>query len=382
MSLPCLGWFDDCDNVIQMLEKIRNARINSKTIKINGQKNIEEYTLVANSVKIAGTDYKKIRLIYKPEKEDYNLDPTKYDSYFQQFLVANGSSDEQKGFVYYKGTTPLFKIVVDDDTSKIGRLKEYLYGKGGTYESISKIFNNKTVLTPTEIKDVREQIESLKNEEQKKELYLKLQEKVKYVNQRTNTSEEYNTVKGESEKIGDVMCQLTCLSRCLEYLGISNPSNTLSFPDYLEKVHKDKFNSYERESHELWIKIANEFDVEGKYIPGVDIKTNLNKSELTKILLPKLNNGYAVILSIKRSDGTSGHIVRLQSVTDKGLIVDDSYGKEDPLKRWNYPTDKLSYWIEYNSTSDSGSSVGDNNLWEWDKIEKINIATAIYFKNK
>ena len=134
MSLPCLGWFDDCNNVLQMLEKIRNARINSKTIKIKGQENAEEYTLVANSVKIAGTDYKKIRLIYKPGKEDYSLDPTKYDSYNQQVLLANGSVDEQRGFVYYKGKEDLFKIIIDNEgnsfQSKKESLQKYLFSDG------------------------------------------------------------------------------------------------------------------------------------------------------------------------------------------------------------------------------------------------------------
>ncbi|MEJ5317954.1 MAG: hypothetical protein WHS63_13165 [Tenuifilum sp.] len=30
LSLPCLGWFDDCDDVLKILEKLREARINNK----------------------------------------------------------------------------------------------------------------------------------------------------------------------------------------------------------------------------------------------------------------------------------------------------------------------------------------------------------------
>jgi len=36
-SLPCVGWFDDCDDVLKILEDIRNARINNINIKINGK---------------------------------------------------------------------------------------------------------------------------------------------------------------------------------------------------------------------------------------------------------------------------------------------------------------------------------------------------------
>jgi len=129
MSLPCLGWFDDCENVLQMLEKIRNARLKGTKIKLKGQKNPDESTLVANFVKIGDTDYKKIRLIYKPDKKDYSMDPAKYDVYNQQFLQADGSIEEQSGFVYLKDGNGIYKIIVDDEASKIEKLKEYLYGK-------------------------------------------------------------------------------------------------------------------------------------------------------------------------------------------------------------------------------------------------------------
>lgn len=391
MSLPCLGWFDDCNNVLQMLDKIRNARINGKNITLKGQKNTEEYTLVANSVKIGETDYKKIRLIYKPEKEDYSFDPTKYDSYNQQFLVANGSVDEQSGFVYYKGTTPLFKIVVDDDTSKIGKLKEYLYGKGGSYESLSKLFNDKSVLTPSEIKDVREQIESLKNEEQKKELYLNLQEKVPYHNQRNNNAivseEDEGKVAIEwdkngkpvsyrdytSQEVSDRMCNLTSESMCLEYLGISCPNPNLQFENYLEQVRVN--NDYGLRTapltrQQVAKKVGACYEYKGLMGTFYD-----NKEKIKEILLPKLKLGYSIMLSVWPE--CKGHLVRLQNITEDGILVDDPYGK---VTNFILRQNCQSGGYDSNSKTEE-NSIGKANLWKWSDIESITVKYAeIYFK--
>ncbi len=135
MSLPCIGWFDDCENVLKILETFRNARINGNKVKIKGQSKTVERTLTANSVKIGDIDYAKIRLIYKPKTEDNSFDPTDYNSYDQQFFVEDGSVDWQHGFVYNKDNKELFKIIIDDEASKIGSLKEYLFGENsGTDE--------------------------------------------------------------------------------------------------------------------------------------------------------------------------------------------------------------------------------------------------------
>jgi hypothetical protein len=127
-SLPCLGWFDDYDDVLKILEKIRIARLDNKYIKKKGQSKTDERVLIANNVKVGNTDYNRIRLIYKPKSEDYSFNPTQYTDYDQQFFVADGSVDWQRGFIYSKDGAELFKILVDDEFSKIEKLKEYLFG--------------------------------------------------------------------------------------------------------------------------------------------------------------------------------------------------------------------------------------------------------------
>jgi len=128
ISLPCIGWFDDCDDVLQVLETIKNAKLNGNKVKLKKDTNTEEHILIANSVNVGGTDYNRIRLIYKPQLTDYLFIPTDYKDYEKHFMME-GTTDVQEGFAYYSGNDAIFKILVDDDDEKILNLKDYLFGQ-------------------------------------------------------------------------------------------------------------------------------------------------------------------------------------------------------------------------------------------------------------
>lgn len=377
MSLPCVGWFDECDDVLKILETFRNARIKGNQVKIKGQTKTDERTLTANSVKIGETDYNRIRLIYKPKTEDYSFNPTGYTDYDQQFFVADGSVDWQRGFIYSKDGTELFKILVDDDISKIGKLKEYLFGK--EYDEIKAIFINNTDLTPDEIKDVREQIALLKDEDQKKELYLELQEKVPYHSQRDNESpatdedianNSWMTTYNVSTA-GDIMCNLTTEAMCLEYLGVSLPCNGCSsdcdsynqFEDYMECVRVDKGldhrgeASTRKELAELFDNVNYEFVNLGTY----------EKVVIESKLKAKLENGCSVLIS------AFGHIVRLQGVTEDGLIVDDPYGKVVDFSQSGCSAKYKEDEKDYRNGKDFTDKEGDNNIWKWTDLSTNNV---------
>ncbi|QKG80863.1 C39 family peptidase [Tenuifilum thalassicum] len=297
MGMPCKGWFDDCDNVIGILDTIRSARIQGKKVRVRGKINEVPITLTAKYIRIGGTDYKQIRLISHKKKPEYTYNPSDYEEYNQQVLNADGTIDWQKGFVYREDGQEVFKILVDDESSKIGKLKDYLFGK--KYDEIKGIFKNNSVLTPDEIKNVREQIEMLKDNEQKKELYLELQEKVPYHNQRNNDQEQY---------ISDRMCNLTSEAMCLEYLGISCPTADMQFEDYLEQLRKD--NNYgDRTTQAARQKVAKHLGAcyDKKDYGG---KFSDEKEKLKDFILPKLQSGCAVMLSIWPA--CKGHLVRVQ----------------------------------------------------------------------
>ena len=163
MSLPCLGWFDDCKDVKQILETIRETRIKGNLVKVNGQTKTDQMVISANSLKIADTDFSNIKLVYTPKKEAYTFDPLTYMSVNESVLNGEGKVENEKGFTFRKDGKEVFRIVVDDEDEKIEKLRVYLFGIPGTYNSITRMFANKTELTPGEISIVREQIASLKD---------------------------------------------------------------------------------------------------------------------------------------------------------------------------------------------------------------------------
>jgi hypothetical protein len=130
MSLPCLGWFDDCKNVVQMLNEIRYARIKGKKFMLKAQSTSGETSLSAKLINIGGIDYKQITLIYLHDKADKEIDPWNYIPYNENILNKNGSSEKKHGFEYLMDKKEFFKIIIDDDTSKISELKVYLFGDG------------------------------------------------------------------------------------------------------------------------------------------------------------------------------------------------------------------------------------------------------------
>nr|HQH40167.1 hypothetical protein [Bacteroidales bacterium] len=127
LSLSCKGWFDDCDNVVGILDTIRSARIQGKKVRVRGKVNEVPVTLTAKFTRIGETDYKQIRLITHKKKPEYVYNPSDYEEYNQQILNSDGTIDWQKGFVYREDGFEVFKIIVDDEVSKIGKLKDYLF---------------------------------------------------------------------------------------------------------------------------------------------------------------------------------------------------------------------------------------------------------------
>ncbi len=260
----------------------------------------------------------------------------------------------------------MFKILVDDEATKIGKLKEYLFGK--EYDEILQMFTNNTVLSVAQISDVREQIALLKDEDQKKELYLKLQEKVPYHNQRNNNQTQY---------ISDRMCNLTSEAMCLEYLGIACPDAEMQFEDYLEQVRID--NNYgDRTTPIARQKVA---EYVGACYQYREFKGSFsdNKDKIKEILLPKLESGCAIMLSVWPI--CKGHLVRLQNVTDAGLIVDDPYGKVKGKADgfdWREACNSGGYDTNSNTFEDNK---GDDNLWKWSDIKDVTLKYAeIYCK--
>jgi hypothetical protein len=91
----------------------------------------------------------------------------------------------------------------------------------------------------------------------------------------------------------------------------------------------------------------------------------------------RIESGYGIMMSIK------GHIVRLQNVTDNGLVVDDPYGRLNLQKR--FENGKKGGYEKYNKsewgwTSEGATNEGEDNVWPWATVEKYAMWWIASFK--
>jgi hypothetical protein len=234
-------------------------------------------------------------------------------------------------------------------------------GHLGRFESKLDLLLCKERLTVKEIADAREEINWLTAEE-RSFYYLQLQEKVHYRNQRNNQQTAY---------IADRMCNLTSLAMALEYLGIENPDTTMQFEDYLEKQREEKGYGA-RTTNQSWKKLSEDFDVTMKHIE----LNSSNQSILTSNLKPELEAGYGVVISVFSIASGKGHIVRLQNISDAGLIVDDPFGN---INDFAQRESGGSGYTGTSNTRDSENGIGENNLWKWTDIDQTTIKYADVF---
>ncbi len=245
---------------------------------------------------------------------------------------------------------------------------------------------SKERLTPEEISYAREIISSLEVSKQAS-YYLLIQTKVNYKNQRNNQSDatlndlERNDwmTKYNIDTAGDIMCNLTSMAMALETIGVSNPDSSMQFEDYLEQLRLEKFgDEQKRTDPTTWSKLALELNVQTKMIT---IDSN-EKSTIENKLLPELEKGNGISLSVFSYNSGKGHIVRLQAINTNGLIVDDPYGDVsqhlgDRENGANGYRKSEEYDNRNSKVSEEGK--GEDNLWKWEQIQNTIIKYAMVF---
>jgi hypothetical protein len=195
--------------------------------------------------------------------------------------------------------------------------------------------------------------------------YTRLQGKVKYKSQRDNS---------QSGELADRMCNLTSVAMALEYLGVKNPEPAMQFEDYLEKVREEK-GYPARTDGKAWEKLADGLGVSMSSISLMTTDPEVLKAKLK----PEIEKGRGVVISIFSSESGKGHIVRLQSVSEDGLVVDDPFGKLNNFKQ------RESGGFGYSGTANTRSTdsrKGEDNLWAWKSIGETIIKYADAFSLK
>ena len=213
-------------------------------------------------------------------------------------------------------------------------------------------------LSDAEMDAARDLISALPDADQRADYFLQLQSKVAYHSQRDNKS------KSGEKTIGDVMCNLTSLSMCLEYLGVDNPYPEMQYEDALEKIRVEHVGK-PRTSSEGWGGVASHLGVQWGFIKGAGAH---DKEWYDANVKPHLASGEAVMLSI------DGHICRLQAVTDAGLVADDPFGHSTLGKGASRG------WASTNVKSDAASNKGEDITWPWSEVEIHAMLWIAWFK--
>jgi hypothetical protein len=224
----------------------------------------------------------------------------------------------------------------------------------------------KARLTSEEIAQLRVLIGQEHDARTREDRFEELQSRVMYASQRDNQVRDRNGAKVES--VPGNMCNLTSLSMALSYLGIPNPRAQMQYEDALEAIRQER-GLPPRHTSEGWSAVAQAVGAQAKIIAS-GIKAGHDWWE-TNVRQAHLRQGSGVIMSI------GGHIVRVQAVTEQGLVVDDPYGycqllpwednpKVDTRKEPAVAYKPLPY--RTNIYDKIGETAGEDALWPWAEV--------------
>jgi uncharacterized protein YgiM (DUF1202 family) len=224
----------------------------------------------------------------------------------------------------------------------------------------------KARLASEEIAQLRTLISQASDARAREDRFEELQSRVIYASQRDNQVRDRNGAKIES--VAGNMCNLTALSMALSYLGFPNPRPQMQYEDALEAIRQER-GLPPRHTSEGWSGVAQAVGAQAKIIAS-GIKEGRDWWEIN-VRQAHLRQGSGIIMSI------GGHIVRVQAVTEQGLVVDDPYGyckllpwEDNPrVDRMREPAvayKPLPYRTnEYGKT---GETAGEDALWPWAEV--------------
>jgi uncharacterized protein YvpB len=245
-------------------------------------------------------------------------------------------------------------------------------------------------LNVTQIKEARNIIRKEIPIENQGKYWTYLQSKVIYVNQRDNqiTGKKGNKIE---DAIKGGTCNISSLAMAMKYLGITvaqlddkllasdfnqNDLNNTQYEDKLDYIGQYGLKNYNRFGSSV-TDIAILFGLTVQPFKG----GYHGKAWYEKNILPQLSTGNGVIMSI------SGHIVRIQGMNEKGLIIDDPFGKtilrKGMGKAYNYKSDTFNndnnnknnsyndnrFGEKHKAIESNLDNVGEDNVWSWEDLK-------------
>ncbi len=204
-------------------------------------------------------------------------------------------------------------------------------------------------LSAQQVQQARAMIEELPAD-QKAGAFQALQAATPYLNQLNNDEMgPRHTSDKEMRNLGPISCNLTALSMCLQVLGVPNPDPSTTYPLALEHIRQKHFPKMDRKEYNTWARISQKLGANVIHIHQGDAK--LRRQFWLGAPKKALQSGQGVLVSI------IGHIVRVQEITEHGIIVDDTYGASKLLPGMSSNNYQFQ---DYD---------GNDNLWPWADVE-------------
>ena len=340
---------DDTYTYLHFEITARNLSSDKATLIVVESEVFFDETIISKVITISRNGTKYFQVKFSEKKLSKTIFEGEFE--FKATIVCDGLS----------ATTGEFRIKCSTKKQNTKEQKEETDAKKeDPNEEVFRTLQMAGELSPKEIREYRSLISTL--DDTKKQIwYFELQQHVPYHSQRDNDNKD-----------ADFMCNMTSLAMNLECLGVECPDSTMQFEDWLD-IQREK-NSYgSREDSNSWIKLAKDLGVKSERI---NFKTNKNdsvktiKDTIVNTIMPYIENGHSVSISAFTK---KGHIVRLQSVNEDGIVVDDPNGQvNDFLEREKGG----SGYTGTRNTKDNTSVLGKDNTWRWSDIQ---IWTIKYF---
>jgi hypothetical protein len=185
------------------------------------------------------------------------------------------------------------------------------------------------------------------------ELFLALQAKVGFANQRDNLL-TYESNRGGS-------CNLTALAMAMQAAGIANPYPELQYEEALDYV-RQTVGGGSATSYAIWSAVVTAPQCGGSLeLLKYDAAGFATDSEFwEEIRTDHLETGAGVMIS------HGGHIIRLQDVTDSGIVVDDPYGKTSLMSGTSIRFEQQN--ASSRGPNDADANAGEDLTYGWDGV--------------
>ncbi|MGE0090744.1 MAG: hypothetical protein AB7S50_14825 [Bacteroidales bacterium] len=329
LSLPCVGIFDDCDDVLKKLEAVKTAYKDDKTITGKIPEFIREKVLIGTHMKLGNEEFDKLNVCFYGEaNKEYTINPKEYSEFWTNITPYEKDSAKMiiyGGFEFKFANKHVIRVFAEANaleiTSKFDALKKYIFEKDDELDAPKYDFKTMETIREKTVTKVEEVfgINSACNVGVREAIYLITSDPVLF----PTTGLECLTT-GEGIVKGEV----------------THPGKAI---DIYQDLIDNKLIKFMPIPH-----IKNSYD-ENEEIP-----------DFAKI--QELANAGYIVIGTRVNDNKIGHIVmavlgELSAFTTRGqiyyvpMVLDcgegEKFSKIEASKKWNGPCILVTKWYLY-----------------------------------